>query len=76
MSLHFPAFFLLTPCLQFNICANSSLQNYAKIFPRNNDTVSVDIYQGVSATPALSLATPCRGWGLYWAGPLSDHATS
>ncbi|KFO20182.1 Natural resistance-associated macrophage protein 1 [Fukomys damarensis] len=30
----------------FNVCANSSLHDYAKIFPRNNHTVSVDIYQG------------------------------
>ncbi|XP_013375328.1 PREDICTED: natural resistance-associated macrophage protein 1 isoform X3 [Chinchilla lanigera] len=30
----------------FNICANSSLHDYAKIFPRNNCSVSVDIYSG------------------------------
>uniref|UniRef100_A0A8C4M2V4 Natural resistance-associated macrophage protein 1 n=1 Tax=Equus asinus asinus TaxID=83772 RepID=A0A8C4M2V4_EQUAS len=30
----------------FNICATSSLHDYAKIFPRNNLTVAVDIYQG------------------------------
>nr|XP_037857463.1 natural resistance-associated macrophage protein 1 isoform X1 [Chlorocebus sabaeus] len=30
----------------FNICANSSLHDYAKIFPMNNATVAVDIYQG------------------------------
>ncbi|KAM6151945.1 natural resistance-associated macrophage protein 1 [Erethizon dorsatum] len=30
----------------FNVCANSSLHDYAKIFPRNNRTASADIYQG------------------------------
>ncbi|XP_076787789.1 natural resistance-associated macrophage protein 1 isoform X1 [Arvicanthis niloticus] len=40
------AFYQQTNEEAFNICANSSLQNYAKIFPRNNNTVSVDIYQG------------------------------
>ncbi|XP_040496578.1 natural resistance-associated macrophage protein 1 isoform X1 [Ursus maritimus] len=30
----------------FNVCANSSLHDYAKIFPKNNLTVEVDIYQG------------------------------
>ncbi|XP_042535181.1 natural resistance-associated macrophage protein 1 [Dipodomys spectabilis] len=29
-----------------NVCANSSLHDYAKIFPRDNNTVSVDIYRG------------------------------
>lgn len=48
-------------CLQFNICANSSLHSYAKIFPRDNHTVSVDIYQGVSAAGQV---TPYRGRGL------------
>uniref|UniRef100_A0A8C6HKA3 Natural resistance-associated macrophage protein 1 n=1 Tax=Mus spicilegus TaxID=10103 RepID=A0A8C6HKA3_MUSSI len=40
------AFYQQTNEEAFNICANSSLQNYAKIFPRDNNTVSVDIYQG------------------------------
>uniref|UniRef100_A0A8C0GS97 Natural resistance-associated macrophage protein 1 n=1 Tax=Chelonoidis abingdonii TaxID=106734 RepID=A0A8C0GS97_CHEAB len=30
----------------YNVCANSSVSQYAPIFPRNNQTVSVDIYQG------------------------------
>lgn len=30
----------------FNICFNSSLHNCAKIFPRDDNPVSVDIYQG------------------------------
>ncbi|XP_038278733.1 natural resistance-associated macrophage protein 1 [Dermochelys coriacea] len=30
----------------YNVCANSSASQYAPIFPRNNETVSVDIYQG------------------------------
>nr|XP_042698953.1 natural resistance-associated macrophage protein 1 isoform X2 [Chrysemys picta bellii] len=30
----------------YNVCANSSVSQYAPIFPRNNETVSVDIYQG------------------------------
>ncbi|XP_037066167.1 natural resistance-associated macrophage protein 1 isoform X2 [Peromyscus leucopus] len=40
------AFYQQTNEEAFNICANSSLRNYAKIFPRDNQTVSVDIYQG------------------------------
>ncbi|XP_051010507.1 natural resistance-associated macrophage protein 1 [Acomys russatus] len=40
------AFYQQTNEQAFNICANSSLHNYAKIFPRDNQTVSVDIYQG------------------------------
>ncbi|XP_021083047.1 natural resistance-associated macrophage protein 1 isoform X2 [Mesocricetus auratus] len=40
------AFYQQTNEEAFNICANSSLHNYAKIFPRDNHTVSVDIYQG------------------------------
>ncbi|KAL1771137.1 natural resistance-associated macrophage protein 1 isoform X1 [Sigmodon hispidus] len=40
------AFYQKTNEEAFNICANSSLHNYAKIFPRDNNTVSVDIYQG------------------------------
>ncbi|XP_032134120.1 natural resistance-associated macrophage protein 1 isoform X2 [Sapajus apella] len=39
-------FLLLPGYPQFNICANSSLHDYAKIFPMNNATVAVDIYQG------------------------------
>lgn len=34
--------------LQHNKCVNSSVSRYAGIFPANNETVSVDIYQGVS----------------------------
>lgn len=34
--------------LQHNKCVNSSISQYASIFPNNNETVSVDIYQGVS----------------------------
>lgn len=34
--------------LQHNKCVNSSVSHYAGIFPANNETVSVDIYQGVS----------------------------
>lgn len=34
--------------LQHNKCINSSVSHYASIFPANNETVSVDIYQGVS----------------------------
>nr|XP_045003332.1 natural resistance-associated macrophage protein 1 [Jaculus jaculus] len=40
------AFYQETNQDAFNTCANSSLRDYAKIFPRDNDTVSVDIYQG------------------------------
>ncbi|KAM5228718.1 natural resistance-associated macrophage protein 1 [Ctenodactylus gundi] len=40
------AFYQKTNQDAFTICANSSLHDYAKIFPRNNRTVSVDIYQG------------------------------
>ncbi|KAH0513485.1 Natural resistance-associated macrophage protein 1 [Microtus ochrogaster] len=40
------AFYQQTNEEAFNICANSSLHSYAKIFPRDNHTVSVDIYQG------------------------------
>lgn len=40
------------PCLlhafQHSQCVNSSVSHYAGIFPNNNETVSVDIYQGVS----------------------------
>lgn len=36
--------------LQHNKCINSSISHYADIFPTNNQTVSVDIYQGVSVT--------------------------
>lgn len=36
--------------LQYNKCVNSSISHYASIFPTNNKTVSVDIYQGVSGT--------------------------
>ncbi|XP_021099905.1 natural resistance-associated macrophage protein 1 isoform X8 [Heterocephalus glaber] len=38
--------YLHSALVKFNVCANSSLHDYAKIFPRNNHTVSVDIYQG------------------------------
>lgn len=40
------AFYKQTNQAAFNICANSSLHDYATIFPRNNLTVAVDIYQG------------------------------
>ncbi|XP_025857955.1 natural resistance-associated macrophage protein 1 [Vulpes vulpes] len=40
------AFYQQTNEAAFNVCANSSLHDYAKIFPRNNLTVEVDIYQG------------------------------
>ncbi|XP_070345834.1 natural resistance-associated macrophage protein 1 isoform X2 [Equus asinus] len=40
------AFYQQTNQAVFNICATSSLHDYAKIFPRNNLTVAVDIYQG------------------------------
>lgn len=40
------AFYQQTNQAAFNICANSSLHDYAKIFPRNNLTVAVDFYQG------------------------------
>lgn len=35
---------------QHNKCVNSSVSPYARIFPLDNATVSVDIYQGVSGT--------------------------
>lgn len=66
--------FLLSRCPQFNVCANSSLHDYAKIFPKNNLTVDVDIYQGVSTkqgwdwkvtnrpAPTGLIATPTSGW--------------
>nr|XP_031533878.1 natural resistance-associated macrophage protein 1 isoform X2 [Vicugna pacos] len=40
------AFYQQTNQAAYNICANSSLHDYAKIFPMNNLTVAVDIYQG------------------------------
>ncbi|XP_070278225.1 natural resistance-associated macrophage protein 1 isoform X3 [Myotis yumanensis] len=40
------AFYQQTNQDAFSVCANSSLRDYAKIFPRNNHTVDVDIYQG------------------------------
>ncbi|XP_012584434.1 PREDICTED: natural resistance-associated macrophage protein 1 [Condylura cristata] len=40
------AFYRQTNQATFNICANSSLHDYAKIFPQNNLTVDVDIYRG------------------------------
>lgn len=40
------AFYQQTNQDAFNVCANSSLHDYATIFPRNNHTVDVDIYQG------------------------------
>ncbi|KAF5922585.1 hypothetical protein HPG69_017958 [Diceros bicornis minor] len=40
------AFYQQTNQAAFNVCDNSSLHDYAKIFPRNNLTVTVDIYQG------------------------------
>ncbi|XP_012657672.1 natural resistance-associated macrophage protein 1 isoform X3 [Otolemur garnettii] len=40
------AFYQQTNQAAFNICANSSLHDYANIFPMNNETVAVDIYQG------------------------------
>lgn len=40
------AFYQKTNQDAFNVCANSSLHKYAKIFPMNNQTVDVDIYQG------------------------------
>lgn len=39
--------------LQHDVCVNSSVSQYANIFPADNSTVSVDLYQGVSA----------GGWG-------------
>ena len=68
-------------CPQFNICAKSSLHDYAPIFPRNNLTVAVDIYQGVSKRTArlglgeeglhpagTPLATPTPGAEPAWEG--------
>ncbi|XP_049624023.1 natural resistance-associated macrophage protein 1 [Suncus etruscus] len=40
------AFYQQTNQAAFNVCANSSLHDYAMIFPKNNLTVAVDIYQG------------------------------
>ncbi|XP_058156107.1 natural resistance-associated macrophage protein 1 [Dasypus novemcinctus] len=40
------AFYQQTNQDAFNVCANSSLHDYAQIFPQNNQTVAVDIYQG------------------------------
>uniref|UniRef100_A0A667HPS4 Natural resistance-associated macrophage protein 1 n=1 Tax=Lynx canadensis TaxID=61383 RepID=A0A667HPS4_LYNCA len=40
------AFYQQTNQAAFDVCANSSLHDYAKIFPKNNLTVEVDIYQG------------------------------
>uniref|UniRef100_G3U5A7 Natural resistance-associated macrophage protein 1 n=1 Tax=Loxodonta africana TaxID=9785 RepID=G3U5A7_LOXAF len=40
------AFYHQTNQAAFNVCANSSLHDYAKIFPQNNLAVDVDIYQG------------------------------
>ncbi|XP_049470851.1 natural resistance-associated macrophage protein 1 isoform X1 [Panthera uncia] len=40
------AFYQQTNQAAFDVCANSSLHDYAKIFPQNNLTVEVDIYQG------------------------------
>ncbi|KAB1279091.1 Natural resistance-associated macrophage protein 1 [Camelus dromedarius] len=40
------AFYQQTNQAAYNICANSNLHDYAKIFPMNNLTVAVDIYQG------------------------------
>ncbi|KAG8520911.1 Natural resistance-associated macrophage protein 1, partial [Galemys pyrenaicus] len=40
------AFYQQTNQATFNICANSSLHDYASIFPLNNLTVEVDIYRG------------------------------
>ncbi|KAM6177794.1 natural resistance-associated macrophage protein 1 [Rhynchocyon petersi] len=40
------AFYHQTNQAAFDVCANSSLHDYAKIFPQNNLTVAVDIYQG------------------------------
>uniref|UniRef100_H0VLJ9 Natural resistance-associated macrophage protein 1 n=1 Tax=Cavia porcellus TaxID=10141 RepID=H0VLJ9_CAVPO len=40
------AFYQQTNQDAFNVCAKSSLRDYAKIFPRDNRTVSVDIYRG------------------------------
>ncbi|XP_036277975.1 natural resistance-associated macrophage protein 1 [Pipistrellus kuhlii] len=40
------AFYRRTNEDAFSVCANSSLQAYAGIFPRDNHTVAVDIYQG------------------------------
>ena len=57
---------LLSPtarCPQFNICANSSLHDYAKIFPRNNLTVAVDFYQGVSAGQGWAWPVPAAASG-------------
>ncbi|KAK2108481.1 hypothetical protein P7K49_013646 [Saguinus oedipus] len=66
------AFYQQTNQAAFNICANSSLHDYAKIFPMNNATVAVDIYQGVSAAEVggrggrdleMNPAPPTEGWG-------------
>ncbi|XP_063093563.1 natural resistance-associated macrophage protein 1 isoform X3 [Cavia porcellus] len=38
--------YLHSALVKFNVCAKSSLRDYAKIFPRDNRTVSVDIYRG------------------------------
>ncbi|XP_063093561.1 natural resistance-associated macrophage protein 1 isoform X2 [Cavia porcellus] len=61
------AFYQQTNQDAFNVCAKSSLRDYAKIFPRDNRTVSVDIYRGVSAVPGhteggtnVAPATPRR----------------
>ncbi|XP_054979158.1 natural resistance-associated macrophage protein 1 [Sorex araneus] len=40
------AFYQQTNQAAFNVCANSSLHDYAKIFPENNLTVAVDMYKG------------------------------
>lgn len=41
--------------LQHHKCVNSSVSRYANIFPTNNETVSVDIYQGVSGPGLCSV---------------------
>jgi len=48
--------------LQHNKCVNSSVSRYAGIFPANNETVAVDIYQGVSS-PGCAQQAPIPIWG-------------
>ncbi|NXU07519.1 NRAM1 protein, partial [Buphagus erythrorhynchus] len=48
----------------YNKCVNSSISHYASIFPTNNETVSVDIYQGGVILGCYFGAVALYIWGI------------
>ncbi|XP_058695808.1 natural resistance-associated macrophage protein 1 isoform X3 [Poecile atricapillus] len=56
--------FLHSSLVKHNKCINSSISHYASIFPTNNKTVSVDIYQGGVILGCYFGAVALYIWGI------------